>query len=196
MSKNNKQKSRIHAAPQRVRIIGGNWKGRLLPVMQKPGLRPTTNRIRETVFNWLQAYIDGSVCLDLFAGSGALGFEAASRGASHITFVEKDPAIVKLLAQQVDGLQSNNIDVRQSDGLSFLQDLDKKYDIIFLDPPFNQIDLHNLLAKIATLKLLKPSARVYVESPLGQLPEDLPEQWSWWRRAKASRVEYGLIATD
>jgi 16S rRNA (guanine966-N2)-methyltransferase len=196
VSKNHKKKTHIHAAPQRVRIIAGNWKGRLLPVLQKPGLRPTPNRIRETVFNWLQAYIDGSECLDLFAGSGALGFEAASRGASHITLVEKDLAIVKLLTQQVECLQSDNIEVQHSDGLSFLQNIDKKFDIIFLDPPFNQIDLQNLLAKLAMLKLVKPSAKVYIESPLGQLPEQLPDHWSWWRRAKASRVEYGLIATD
>lgn len=196
MSKNRRQKSHINAAPQRVRIISGQWKGRLLPVIHKPGLRPTPNRIRETLFNWLQTYIEGSECLDLFAGSGALGFEAASRGASHITLIEKDPAIVQLLTQQVDSLQANTIEVRQSDGFNYLQHIEKTFDIIFLDPPFNQFDLHTLLVKLAVLKILKPSAKIYVESPLGQLPEELPVGWSWWRRAKASRVEYGLIATD
>lgn len=196
MSKYHKHKSRISSAPKRVRIIGGNWKGRLLPVAQKPGLRPTPNRIRETLFNWLQAYIEGSECLDLFAGSGALGFEAASRGASHVTLVEKDVVIIKLLTQQVEELRAKNIDVRQADGLSYPQNTGKSFDIIFLDPPFNQVNLQDLLATIAGLKIVKPSAKIYVESPLNQLPEVLPKQWSWWRRAKASQVEYGLIATD
>ena len=186
----------MNSAPQQVRIIGGNWKGRLLPVTDKPGLRPTPNRIRETVFNWLQTYIEGSECLDLFAGSGALGFEAASRGAAHTTLIEKDAGIVLLLKKQTETLQADNVTIQQADGLSYPQSTEKSFDIVFLDPPFNQIDLPQLLTEFAESAKLKPAAKIYVESPLGQLPEALPNQWSWWRRAKASQVEYGLIATD
>lgn len=196
MSKPHKRKTRLNGAPQQVRIIGGNWKGRLLPVTQKPGLRPTPNRIRETVFNWLQMHIEGSDCLDLFAGSGALGFEAASRGAAQITLIEKDAAIAQQLKQQVEVFKAKNISIQQADGLNFPQSTEKQFDLVFLDPPFNQIDLEELLAKLVISSSLKPSAKVYVEAPLGQLPKVLPDNWTWSRQAKASQVEYGLIATD
>lgn len=196
MSKHHNCKGHISGAPQKVRIIGGSLKGRLLPVIQKTGLRPTSNRIRETVFNWLQAYIEGSECLDLFAGSGALGFEAASRGASHVTLIDNDADVVKLLTEQAELLQVNNVEVMQANSLGYPQMSEKSYDIVFIDPPFNQIKLQDMLVGNALLPIIKASTKIYVESPLGQLPEALPVNWSWWRRAKASQVEYGLIATS
>lgn len=164
--------------------------------MQKPGLRPTSNRVRETLFNWLQAYVEGSQCLDLFAGSGALGFEAASRGASLVTMTEKDATISRMLSEQAELLQADNIDVQHADGRDYLKTSVGQFDIIFLDPPFNEIDLLPLISTLAETAIIKITTKIYVECPAGQLPDVLPKHWHWWRRAKAGQVEYGLIATD
>ena len=180
---------------QQVRIISGRWRGRKLPVVQKDDVRPTPNRVRETLFNWLQERIQGSHCLDLFAGSGALGFESASRGATQVTIVDQDMTIIQLLKQQVELFDANEINVVCDDGLAYLAKTKSKFDIIYLDPPFLKIDLSELLFQIADANICKPHAMLYVESPLDKLPQELPSGWRWWRQSHASQVAYGLIAT-
>ena len=182
--------------PQQVRIIAGRWKGRMLPVVQKNDVRPTPNRVRETVFNWLQSYLPGSNCLDLFAGSGALGFESVSRGAAAATIVEFDAKIIDILRQQVSKLMADEITLIHADGLAFLNQTSTKFDIVYLDPPFNKFDLQELLQVVAKANILKQQAVIYVESALKQLPQELPSNWQWKRQSKASQVEFGLIATD
>ena len=181
--------------PQQVRIIAGRWKGRMLPVVQQEHVRPTPNRVRETLFNWLQSYIQGSFCLDLFAGSGVLGIESVSRGAAHATIIDQDPAVIALLQKQVALLEASEINLLCMNGVSFLANQESKFDIVYLDPPFGKIDLEQLMSDLATSNALKPAALIYLESPLDKLPQELPSTWQWRRQAKASQVAYGLIAT-
>jgi 16S rRNA (guanine966-N2)-methyltransferase len=125
------------ASANEVRLIGGQWKRSKLQVLDKPGLRPTPNRVRETLFNWLGQDMSGWRCVDVFAGSGALGFEAASRGASHVVLVERDAALVRCLRDSQSRLKANSVQVEAGDGLAYLQNCAKgSVDLVFLDPPF------------------------------------------------------------
>ncbi|MDM8564142.1 16S rRNA (guanine(966)-N(2))-methyltransferase RsmD [Candidatus Halobeggiatoa sp. HSG11] len=147
----------------KIRIIAGQWRGRKISVLDKPGLRPTPNRLRETLFNWLTPYLPGSKCLDLFAGSGALGIEAASRGAEQVLLVEKEFDIIKNLHQHIITLNSKNIKIKQMDAITFLQkETTETFDIVFLDPPFEQ----NLLIPCSNLlePWLNKSAYIYLET--------------------------------
>ena len=188
----NKQKN-LSQAPQSVRIIAGQWRGRLLPVALADGLRPTANRVRETVFNWLQFDIHGRSCLDLFSGSGALGFEAASRGASEVTLVENDAVLANTLRQQVTTFSAPQIKVIQADALSFIKTDVEQYDLILLDPPFQQFTSGEVLEAVLAAGIIKSDGMIYIEAARGALPEPLPKPWSWWRQAQAGQVEYGLI---
>jgi len=126
------------APPREVRIIGGQWKRTKLPVRDKPGLRPTPDRVRETLFNWLGQDLAGWRCIDAFAGTGALGFEAASRGAAHVLMVEQDPELVDLLRATKAKLQADAIEVRRGNALSVLASvLPGSADVVFIDPPFD-----------------------------------------------------------
>lgn len=196
MSKFHRLVSNLKSAPQHVKIIAGHWRGTKLPVLLKEGVRPTSNRVRETLFNWLQSSIEGSDCLDMFAGSGALGFEAVSRGARSAMLIDNDPKIIKLLAEQVQRLQAENITTLCSDGLQFSQQADKQYDCIFIDPPFARYNLVNILDKISNSHMLKDNTQIYVEASIGNLPQQLPLNWQWKRHSKAGDVEYGLIKTS
>ena len=124
--------------PGKVRIIAGQWRGRKLDVLDSPGLRPTPDRLRETLFNWLQQEIGAARCLDLFAGSGALGFEALSRGASEVVMVESNPALVERLNDSAESLNSEHHVIQRADAMSWLKQAKRGFDIIFLDPPFGQ----------------------------------------------------------
>ena len=196
MSKRRNSTRDSSTTPQQVRIIAGRWKGRKLPVVQKDDVRPTPNRVRETLFNWLQGNIQGSHCLDLFAGSGALGFESASREASLVTVVDNDHAVIELLKKQIELFDASKINLVCDDGIKYLSKTEQKFDIIYLDPPFSKFDLNQLLAQLENVKILKPQALVYVESPPDELPQNLPSGWQWWRQSKASQVAFGLIATS
>ncbi|MCF6264187.1 MAG: 16S rRNA (guanine(966)-N(2))-methyltransferase RsmD [Xanthomonadales bacterium] len=150
---------------QGVRIIAGKWRGRRLPVPDVPGLRPTGDRVRETLFNWLQADICGARCLDMFAGSGALGLEAASRGAVSVALLEKHPQAVKQLQENCRLLAAENIEVENVDSLDWLNTAKPgSFDVIFIDPPFNSQWQSSLLEKIALTGMLTEHGRVYVES--------------------------------
>lgn len=171
-------------SPGRIRIIGGQWRRRQLPVPNYPGLRPTPDRLRETLFNWLQDCIDGARCLDLFAGSGALGFEAASRGAAEVVLVERDPALARALEEQVSVLQAAQMQVRCSDALHCLNQPQDPFDIIFLDPPFGTDLLPQCLDLIAANAMLRTGGRVYVETSLNDVPSETDE----WLQIKQARV--------
>ncbi len=178
--------------PGKLRIIGGRWRGRRLSVPESEGLRPTPDRVRETLFNWLQTYIGGAQCLDLFAGTGALCLEALSRGAARVVMVEKAPAVAQRLSQQLVLLQAENARVTLADAVDFLQQTPEAFDIIFLDPPFKS----DLIAQCAQLVeargWIKPGGLIYVEAPseVEELP--LPSSWELIRSKKAGQVGYHL----
>ena len=148
----------------KVRIIGGKWRGRKLNVVNDDSLRPTPDRTRETLFNWLQGSINGARCLDLFAGTGALGFEALSRGASEVLMVEADPIIADSLRQSADNLECNTHMIECVDALNITEKKPGNFDIIFVDPPFKHGYIEKCCQMIIEYSLLKPNGMVYIES--------------------------------
>jgi 16S rRNA (guanine(966)-N(2))-methyltransferase RsmD len=152
------------APPREVRIIGGQWKRSKLPVPDKPGLRPTPDRVRETLFNWLGQDLSGWRCIDVFAGTGALGFEAASRGAAQVLLVEQDPQLAELLRATQRKLQATGVEVRRVDGVTALAGaMPGGFDLIFLDPPFDAGLWERALAGAAAA--MGPEGYVYLEAP-------------------------------
>lgn len=177
---------------QRLRIIAGQWRGRLLPVPIAEGLRPTGNRIRETLFNWLQTRIPDSHCLDLFAGTGALGLEALSRGAAYCTLVELNAKVCQQLQANVNLLRAQNCDVVCADALRYLQQPpDRPFDVVFLDPPFAANLWQSVAEQLATRGWLHADSVVYVETPAG-LHWTMPESWRSFRQKKSGQVNYSL----
>lgn len=146
----------------RVRIVGGEWRSRLLEVADVPGLRPTPDRVRETLFNWLGQELDGMSCLDLFGGSGILGFEAASRGAERVVIVESDARAFTALRQAATSLQASQVELIRGDALKFAQTTSDRFDVVFLDPPYNKGWLERLEPLLG--RLLKPDGWIYAES--------------------------------
>ena len=176
------------AAKNRVRIIGGEWRSRLIAFPPRRDLRPTPDRVRETLFNWLGQDLTGKTCLDLFAGSGALGFEAASRGARRVVMVERDPAAFGGLQANAAALSAGAVELKRADALEFLGADDSCYDVVFLDPPFRSGHLPQVLS--ALIPRLASGAMVYVEAP--QAPV-LPPQWEVWRSGRAGGVTHQLL---
>ena len=168
-----------------MRIIAGEYRGRRIRVAARPGLRPTPDRVRETLFNWLGQWLDGLTCLDLFAGSGALGFEAASRGAKRVVMVENDRAAFSALIKTKETLRAANVEPILGDALEFLG-RKEKFDVVFLDPPFRQNALPAVIGKLQ----LARGARVYVESAE---PLVLDSAWNELKRARAGQVSYQLF---
>jgi 16S rRNA (guanine966-N2)-methyltransferase len=180
------------SALRKVRLIGGTHRGSKLQVLDRPGLRPTPDRVRETVFNWLQGRVNGTRCLDLFAGSGALTFEAASRGAAQVIAVEQDGHCAQLLRKEAIRLKFPNVDVAQRDAQDFLAHANESFHIIFLDPPYAQNCWENCLRVIADRRLLAANGLLYLEWPTGQsLPYEAP--WQVHREARAGRVQFALL---
>jgi len=177
----------------KIRIIAGQWRGRKIEVPDKQGLRPTPNRVRETLFNWLAMYLPGSHCLDLFTGSGALGIEAASRGAKEVLLVEKNHDIVQNLRQQKFIFSNNNLDILHADALQFLKGTPKAFDIVFLDPPFGQELLLPACRLLEEGGWLSPQALIYLEteSDFGNL--NLPRSWQIIRQKKVGQVNVFLV---
>jgi 16S rRNA (guanine966-N2)-methyltransferase len=174
-----------------VRIIAGTWRGRWLSFAPVPGLRPTPNRVRETLFNWLAPVIRGARCLDLFAGSGALGMEAASRGAAEVVLVDNDPRVVAVLGQQREALDAHQVRVVRADVLQWLAGTSTAFDIVFLDPPFRKQMLSTCIQQLESRGWLSDQARVYIEAEKGLVPE-LPENWELLRSKAAGQVGYHL----
>lgn len=161
-----------------VRIIGGEWRSRRLKVADVPGLRPTGDRVRETLFNWLQPHVQGAVCADLFAGTGALGLEAASRGAASVSLIEKSHAAVRALRDNVEALRAGNVTVAESDALAWIARCPKKsLDIVFVDPPFAEGLQQAALSLLAESDCLESGALVYVESARQEPAIASPQGW-------------------
>ena len=177
--------------PGFVRIIGGRLRGSRLPVADRPGLRPSPDRVRETLFNWLQGVTPGARVLDLFAGTGALGFEAASRGAAGVVLVERDPALADGLRAQAERLKVAAATVVQADALAWLQGPPSaRFDLVFLDPPFEAGSWERAAAALPPW--LAPDAWIYVESPHGLSPT-LPPGWQLHREGRTRDVRYALF---
>ena len=176
-----------------LRIIGGRWRGRRLSLLTESDVRPTGDRVRETLFNWLGPIIDGARCLDLFAGSGALGLEALSRGAGEMVFVERDAAVVRQLDRSLEQLECGDATVVHGDALQFLNEVRGPFDIVFVDPPFGDIDLGNV-CKLLERGWLAHGARIYLEmSRRDDLP-DLPAGWVVDRDKTAGQVRFALAS--
>lgn len=152
-----------------MRIIGGEYRSRILHFPDATGLRPTPDRVRETLFNWLGQRLHGLVCLDAFAGSGALGFEAASRGAARVVMLERDGKVRDALRQNASLLKVGNVEILQLDALAYLSRPGESFDVIFLDPPFDRNLLLPALQSAATR--LRPGGKIYAESPAPLSPE-------------------------
>ncbi|MES3004394.1 MAG: 16S rRNA (guanine(966)-N(2))-methyltransferase RsmD [Pseudomonadota bacterium] len=179
--------------PQEIRIIGGQWKRTPLRVADKPGLRPTPDRVRETLFNWLGQDLTGWRCVDAFAGTGALGLEAASRGAASVLLIEQDPQLVTQLRAIVDKLQAHTVDVRRANALSILSALPPaSAELIFLDPPFDSDLFEKALP--AAAKAISAEGFVYLEAPSAWIDETLvPMGLVVWRHLKAGAVHAHLL---
>lgn len=178
----------------RVRIVAGRYGGRWIEFADRHGLRPTPNRVRETVFNWLGQRLDGLNCLDLFAGSGALGFEAASRGAASVTLVERDAQTVAALKANRERLGANECRIVRADALVFLRANTARFDIVFLDPPFGTALLGETLDVMSAH--LANGARVYVEwgEAIDPTVAALPD-WHIEKSGRAGVVHFALLAT-
>ncbi|MWP48301.1 MULTISPECIES: 16S rRNA (guanine(966)-N(2))-methyltransferase RsmD [unclassified Gilliamella] len=182
-----------------IRIIGGKWRGRKLTVLDKQGLRPTTDRIKETLYNWLMPVIHGSHCLDCFAGSGSLGFEAASRGAKSVTLLEKDKQVAQLLNKNKQLIACDVIEIYQTDTLEWLKKTaPKQFDIVFIDPPFHQSLVAKTVSQLEQNNWLKPSAYIYIETEIGHdLTTYIPTHWHLHREKTAGQVHsYLFIRKD
>jgi 16S rRNA (guanine966-N2)-methyltransferase len=178
-------------APHRLRIIGGRWRGSRIVFPPLAAIRPSPDRVRETLFNWLQQPIVGARCLDLFAGSGALGLEALSRGAAHVTFVDREPQIGRHLSQTLERLGSRDGTVVVEDAQRFLLRPPQPYDIVFLDPPFDSGLLEQVGSGLQTW--LAPGAYIYVECPADRSLAMLPARWGVQRTKRAGQVGYHLL---
>lgn len=172
----------------RVRIVGGEWRSRLIPVANIPGLRPTPDRVRETLFNWLGQELTGYACLDLFAGSGILGFEAASRGGQRVTLVEQDPRAFDALRKAAADLGAKQVEVIRCDAVRFARTVSQQFDVLFLDPPYRQGWLERLEPSLD--RILKPDGWLYAES---EMPIAALGAWRTTKQGRAGQVHFHLL---
>lgn len=186
--------------PGQIRIIGGKWRGRQLKVVSHTELRPTPDRVRETLFNWLTGYVTDARCLDLFAGTGALGFEALSRGAKEVVFVDHHVPVVKGLqsvAHHLEVLDRCNIVLDESiRWLKHVQHESKPFDIIFLDPPFSSMLVKQSISLLAESSLVHPHTFIYAESPTPLVADNIPAHWQLLKQKTASEVSYHLLQSS
>ena len=185
--------SKPHKGAGEVRIIGGQWRRTKLPVAPKPGLRPTPDRVRETLFNWLGQSLQGWRCVDAFAGTGALGLEAASRGAAQVQLCEQEAGLVHQLKAQVERLKATTVQVQRTDGVAYLKQLGTaSVDLIFLDPPFDSALFESALQ--AAAQAVKADGWVYLEAPVVWTDEALaPWGLQQHRHLKAGTVHAHLL---
>jgi 16S rRNA (guanine966-N2)-methyltransferase len=175
----------------RVRIVGGEWRSRLLDVPHVLGLRPTPDRVRETLFNWLGQRLDGQHCLDLFAGTGILGFEAASRGAECVVVVERDSRALDALHNTAKTLQASQVEIVRGDAVRFAQTTPRTFDGVFLDPPYKQ----GWIERVAPFldRLVKPDGWLYVEAEVPIEPVGPLGNWQVTRQGHAGQVHFQLM---
>ncbi len=178
----------------RLRIVAGNWRSRLLDIADVDGLRPTGERIRETLFNWLAPTIGGARCLDLFAGTGALGLEALSRGASDVVFVEQSAIAARQLRTNIDLLDASGANVLQQDAMGFLKSRPgQRFDVVFVDPPFALDAIEETCRLLAATGHLSDDALVYLEDDRSRDEPDLPEGWQVLKNKTTGNVRYMLV---
>jgi len=181
------------ARSNQVRIIAGQWRGRKLSFPDSGGLRPTSDRIRETLFNWLAPMLPGATCLDLFAGSGALGFEAASREAARVVVVENNSRVAQQLRENRDRLSASAVDVVEQQANHYLSGAPEPFDLVFLDPPFAEPGLLSQAMQDLTARpWLNDGARIYLELPVGVSGLPIPESWQLLKDKRAGQVAYQL----
>ncbi|HED34489.1 MAG TPA: 16S rRNA (guanine(966)-N(2))-methyltransferase RsmD [Gammaproteobacteria bacterium] len=184
---------RANSPVGKLRIIGGRWRSRQLPVAALEGLRPTTDRVRETLFNWLQGETGGAHCLDLFAGSGALGFEAASRGAASVLMLELQAPAVAQLKDNIKQLQAESIQIVREDALEWLKTAPATpWDIVFIDPPFASDYLAQTCGLLENGSWLAEKATIYLEMDSARPLPALPANWHIVKEKKAGQVCYYL----
>lgn len=179
-----------------VRIIGGLWRSRIIRFPPIAGLRPTPDRVRETLFNWLRDDIEGAACLDLYAGSGALGFEAASRGAARVVQVEENGVAFKALLTNADILGAAQIEPVRAEVRRFLTTHPETFDVVFLDPPFAADLVLETCALLADGAWLSRSAKIYVESPIQESGTDWPRAWRQIKHKQAGAVSFRLFLNE
>ncbi|WP_194207420.1 16S rRNA (guanine(966)-N(2))-methyltransferase [Superficieibacter sp. 1612_C1] len=185
-----------HAGSGQIRIIGGQWRGRKLPVPDSPGLRPTTDRVRETLFNWLAPSMVDARCLDCFAGSGALGLEALSRYAAQATLLEMERSVAQQLQKNLATLNATHGRVEAGNTLAFLNRPGTPYDIVFVDPPFRKGLLEETLNLLESHGWLADNALIYVESEVENGMPPVPASWQLYREKVAGQVAYRLYQRD
>jgi len=178
----------------KVRIIGGEWRSRHLHFINASGLRPTPSRVRETLFNWLRDDIPGSRCLDLYAGSGALGFEAASRGAKSVIQVENNPQVCQTLQKNAVLLAASQIKILQMDVLLYLAGHAERNNLVFIDPPFGMNLVEQTCHWLEDKSWLAEQAKIYIEAESTFKLENLPRNWCSVRSKIAGAVGYHLFA--
>jgi 16S rRNA (guanine966-N2)-methyltransferase len=190
------QSHRRGSAARVLRIIGGAWRGRRLRFPDAPAIRPTPDRVRETLFNWLAPTLNGARCLDLFAGSGALGLEALSRGAAHVTFVERDRSAARAIETclaEWDRERRCDWRVVSTDATDFLGAPGRPFDLVFLDPPFASGMLAAVAAQLERGGWLADTARIYLECPAAEQPV-VPANWTHAREKRSGQVGYHLYS--
>lgn len=192
MSKAITMKKPTRAATGQIRIIGGQWRGRKLPVPDSPGLRPTTDRVRETLFNWLAPSMVDAHCLDCFAGSGALGLEALSRYAASATLLEMERSVAQQLQQNLATLKAANAKVVNTNTLTFLANPGTPHNIAFIDPPFRKGMLEDTVRLLENNGWLADDALVYIESEVENGLPPVPAHWQLHREKVAGQVAYRL----
>jgi len=186
---------RAGAGRSEVRIVGGRWRGRKVRFPDVPGLRPSPDRVRETLFNWLAPVMQGARVLDLFAGSGVLGFEALSRGAASAVLVERDRSAARQLRDSAAGLGADAAEIVEGDALAWLRQDRGPFDVVFLDPPFGTGLQDQALGGLGRPGCLSPGAFVYLERPAAEGPPALPAGWILHRSGRAGDVGYYLAIT-
>ncbi|MDP2516465.1 16S rRNA (guanine(966)-N(2))-methyltransferase RsmD [Photobacterium damselae subsp. piscicida] len=179
-----------------VRIISGQWRGRKLPVHDVEGLRPTTDRVKETLFNWLAQDIYQAKCLNLFAGSGSLSFEALSRGAESLTMIELDQKAAAQLKQNLTAIGATNATLHNTNSVNFLNQAGTPHDLVFIDPPFRKDLIQQVIAALEANHWLSPNALIYIEAEkeLGSI--DVPPSWHLYREKTAGQVCYRLFIRE
>jgi 16S rRNA (guanine966-N2)-methyltransferase len=182
----------VGRARNELRIIGGKWRGRRIRFPSVEGIRPTPDRVRETLFNWLQHVIAGSRCLDLFAGSGALGLEALSRGAGQVVFVDRERAVIEQLRQTLKVLGATGAQLLALDAQHYLDGDAQPFDVVFLDPPFTAEYLPEICATLESRGWLSARAHIYIEQPSHAGSPALPAGWNLLKSGHAGEVGYHL----
>jgi 16S rRNA (guanine966-N2)-methyltransferase len=181
----------------RLRIVAGNWRSRLLDIADVEGLRPTSERVRETLFNWLAPRIEGARCLDAYAGTGALGLEALSRGARSVVFVERSAVAARQLRRNIEVLEAHGATVQQQDAPAFLRDAATgPFDLVFLDPPFAADLVEETCRLLGQRRLLAADALVYVELPRKAVEPEFPAGWQVQKDKTAGNVRYMLVSAS